>query len=170
MKGRDGIARTVYVARTGQRLTVLHSSSRRPRRPREALWKQPAPAWRDSPITDLAELRNCLLEDPETRAEYETLEPEYGIARELIAARTRAGLGGTAESETPDPPPTGASLDGSDAAPPLPAGAGEPSVLRLDRSHKRAYPRGCGGTAGAGLAGQVQVGLSPRVRGNLVDI
>jgi DNA-binding XRE family transcriptional regulator len=43
-------------------------------------------------MTDLAELKARLLEDPETRAEYETLEPECGIARELIAARARAGL------------------------------------------------------------------------------
>jgi DNA-binding XRE family transcriptional regulator len=43
-------------------------------------------------MTDLAELKARLLEDPDTRAEYEALEPEFAIARELIAARTRAGL------------------------------------------------------------------------------
>ncbi|MEA3274789.1 MAG: helix-turn-helix transcriptional regulator [Pseudomonadota bacterium] len=43
-------------------------------------------------MTDLAELKARLLEDPDTRAEYEALEPEFSIARELIAARTRAGL------------------------------------------------------------------------------
>lgn len=43
-------------------------------------------------MNDLAELKARLLEDPETRAEYEALEPEFAIARELIAARTRAGL------------------------------------------------------------------------------
>lgn len=43
-------------------------------------------------MTELAELKGRLLEDPETRAEYEAMENEYAIARELIAARTRAGL------------------------------------------------------------------------------
>ncbi|NEV64145.1 helix-turn-helix transcriptional regulator [Thiorhodococcus minor] len=43
-------------------------------------------------MTELAELKARLLEDPETRAEYEALEMGYAIARELIAARTRAGL------------------------------------------------------------------------------
>jgi DNA-binding XRE family transcriptional regulator len=43
-------------------------------------------------MTDLAELKARLLEDPETRAQYEALEPEFAIAHELIAARARAGL------------------------------------------------------------------------------
>jgi transcriptional regulator with XRE-family HTH domain len=43
-------------------------------------------------MTDLADLKQRLLEDPDVRAEYEALEPEFAIARELIAARTRAGL------------------------------------------------------------------------------
>jgi DNA-binding XRE family transcriptional regulator len=43
-------------------------------------------------MTEIAELKARLLEDPETRAEYATQEPEFAIARELIAARTRAGL------------------------------------------------------------------------------
>jgi DNA-binding XRE family transcriptional regulator len=43
-------------------------------------------------MTDLAKLKARLLEDPEARAEYEALEPEFALARELIAARARAGL------------------------------------------------------------------------------
>jgi DNA-binding XRE family transcriptional regulator len=43
-------------------------------------------------MTELATLRTRLLEDPETRREYEAQAPEFDIARELIAARTRAGL------------------------------------------------------------------------------
>jgi DNA-binding XRE family transcriptional regulator len=43
-------------------------------------------------MTELAELKARLLEEPETRTAYESMEAEYGIARELIAARTRAGL------------------------------------------------------------------------------
>lgn len=38
LTGRDGIARAVYVARTGQRLTVLHIFSKKTQRtPRQAL-------------------------------------------------------------------------------------------------------------------------------------
>lgn len=43
-------------------------------------------------MTNLAELKDRLLEDPETRAEYDAQAPEFEVARELIAARTRAGL------------------------------------------------------------------------------
>jgi len=40
-----------------------------------------------------------LLADPEVRAEYEALEQEYALARELIAARARAGLSQTELAE-----------------------------------------------------------------------
>ena len=43
-------------------------------------------------MIDLADLKTRLLNDPEIRTEYEALETEYALARELIAARTRAGL------------------------------------------------------------------------------
>ena len=43
-------------------------------------------------MTDLAKLKATLLADEATRAEYEALEPEFAIARELIGARVRAGL------------------------------------------------------------------------------
>jgi ribosome-binding protein aMBF1 (putative translation factor) len=38
------------------------------------------------------DMKARLLADPQTRAEYEALAPEFEVARELIAARTRAGL------------------------------------------------------------------------------
>jgi DNA-binding XRE family transcriptional regulator len=43
-------------------------------------------------MSDLSKLKARLLADPETRAEYEGQAPEFAIARELIAARVRAGL------------------------------------------------------------------------------
>lgn len=43
-------------------------------------------------MTDLKTLEARLLADPETRAEYDDQAPEFAIARELIAARVRAGL------------------------------------------------------------------------------
>lgn len=47
-------------------------------------------------MTSLAKLKTELLRDPKTRAEYEAQAPEFAIARELIAARLRAGLSQTA--------------------------------------------------------------------------
>jgi DNA-binding XRE family transcriptional regulator len=43
-------------------------------------------------MIELAELKTRLLDEPETRVAYESMEAEYAIARELIAARTRAGM------------------------------------------------------------------------------
>lgn len=43
-------------------------------------------------MTDLATLKKRLLADADVRAEYEAQAPEFELARELIAARARAGL------------------------------------------------------------------------------
>lgn len=43
-------------------------------------------------MTDLAKLKARILKNPEVRAEYTAQAPEFELARELIAARTRAGL------------------------------------------------------------------------------
>jgi ribosome-binding protein aMBF1 (putative translation factor) len=43
-------------------------------------------------MTTLKTLKRELLNDAKTRAAYDTLADEYAIARELIAARARAGL------------------------------------------------------------------------------
>lgn len=43
-------------------------------------------------MNDLATLKARILANPEARAEYEAQAPEFDLARELIAARDRAGL------------------------------------------------------------------------------
>ncbi|MDE1952346.1 MAG: helix-turn-helix transcriptional regulator [Betaproteobacteria bacterium] len=43
-------------------------------------------------MKSLQSIKRILLAAPEVRAEYDALEPEFAIARELIAARARAGL------------------------------------------------------------------------------
>jgi DNA-binding XRE family transcriptional regulator len=43
-------------------------------------------------MTDLATLKKRLLADPAAQAEYDAQAPEFAVARELIAARMRAGL------------------------------------------------------------------------------
>ena len=43
-------------------------------------------------MTTLTSLKAALLADTDTRAEYDALAGEFSMARELIAARSRAGL------------------------------------------------------------------------------
>ena len=43
-------------------------------------------------MTELAALKARILANPEARAEYDAQAPEFELARELITARTRAGL------------------------------------------------------------------------------
>jgi DNA-binding XRE family transcriptional regulator len=43
-------------------------------------------------VTELAELKARILANPEVRTEYDAQAPEFALAHELIAARTRAGL------------------------------------------------------------------------------
>lgn len=43
-------------------------------------------------MTELAALKARILANPEALAEYEAQAPEFELARELITARTRAGL------------------------------------------------------------------------------
>lgn len=43
-------------------------------------------------MISMKELKEEALRDPEVRAEYERLGPEYELIRELIHARQRAGL------------------------------------------------------------------------------
>ena len=48
----------------------------------------------------------------------------------------------------------------------IPASAGEPGHVDVDRGHGKVYPRECGGTASFRRAWRHSPGLSPRVRGN----
>ena len=43
-------------------------------------------------MTELAAPKARILANPETRADYEAQAPKFELARELITARTRAGL------------------------------------------------------------------------------
>ncbi len=48
----------------------------------------------------------------------------------------------------------------------IPAGAGEPGAAGRSRRSRSVYPRGCGGTKVVSSPTHVDIGLSPRVRGN----
>ncbi|CAG4917194.1 helix-turn-helix domain-containing protein [Paraburkholderia saeva] len=43
-------------------------------------------------MTNLANIKKRLLADPKTRTAYNAQAPEFAVARELVAARVRAGL------------------------------------------------------------------------------
>ena len=51
----------------------------------------------------------------------------------------------------------------------IPACAGEPRTRRRPDAQSRVYPRVCGGTATPGITIRPRLGLSPRVRGNLLN-
>ena len=65
----------------------------------------------------------------------------------------------------PEPVPGGESPAGS-----IPASAGEPRVTCTLWPKTGVYPRECGGTSDEDAAVVQQVGLSPRVRGNPVNV
>ncbi|MER2139394.1 MAG: transcriptional regulator, partial [Succiniclasticum sp.] len=43
-------------------------------------------------MSDLQELKNELMQDPEFKKEYESLQPEMDITRAILDARIQAGL------------------------------------------------------------------------------
>jgi ribosome-binding protein aMBF1 (putative translation factor) len=93
LTGRDGIGRAIYSAVAGRRLVVL------------CVCKENAkdPAQGDKPGTQAPEgvrfvtkplqrTKRKMLANRQVREAYEALSDEFDLARELIAARARAGL------------------------------------------------------------------------------
>ena len=52
----------------------------------------------------------------------------------------------------------------------IPAPAGEPNLRRTTGSNEEVYPRACGGTVSLVRPHPPYGGLSPRLRGNLIDM
>lgn len=73
----------------------------------------------------LKDLKTELLVRPDTRAEYDALADEFAMARELIAARTRAGL---TQAEVAERMGTGQSTVAR-----LESGKGTPSLRSVQR-------------------------------------
>ena len=103
-------------------------------------------------------------------------EPQSHWTRPRISEVYPRGCGGTAYASgwhlsgcglsprvrgNPSASPTPVYTPGS-----IPAGAGEPGVLRDPGRQLEVYPRGCGGTTWPTAAARGAEGLSPRVRGN----
>ena len=57
----------------------------------------------------------------------------------------------------------------SEAMGSIPARAGEPRYSDIVLGHERVYPRACGGTITSDPEFGINSGLSPRVRGNLIN-
>ena len=80
------------------------------------------------------------------------------------AAVQRAGhIQGLSPRVRGNPPPM---TGGSRATRSIPASAGEPGLSRTGHRFQGVYPRECGGTQASVVTLELQVGLSPRVRGN----
>jgi phage-related protein/DNA-binding XRE family transcriptional regulator len=95
LKGRDGIARAVYVTATRRRVVVVRvfgkKTERTPTRDRAGTQTSQGGHMSSGRIA-MRDIAKEWLKDPEFRAEYEALEPEFALASALIEARTRAGM------------------------------------------------------------------------------
>ena len=83
-----------------------------------------------------------------------------GTPRARLARRVSTGLSPRVRGNHPDP------VRRAGRRGPIPASAGEPSMLRCCEAQRRAYPRECGGTDADADLLTLYPGLSPRVRGN----
>ena len=118
IKGRDGIARAIYVTREG---TPHHHSSCVPQEDPEdtrggdsdRLVENEGARTMTIPFT---ELRKKWEKDPDFRKEYESLQPEFQLARVLIEARAKSGLSQREVAER--------------------MGTSQPTVARLESGHK----------------------------------
>ena len=118
VKGRDGIARAIYVTVKDRRIVILHAF-------RKKTQKNTQGRNSNGPIQiagirvmtiPFSKLRKKWRQDPEFRKEYATLEPEFALAKELIDARADAGLSQEDVAER--------------------MGTSQPAVARLESGHK----------------------------------
>jgi ribosome-binding protein aMBF1 (putative translation factor) len=96
MKGRDGIARAVYVTATGRRIVVVRVFAKKTQRNASAGDRARSEKSQGGKMSTkriaVREAAKEWLKDPEFRAEYDALEEEFALASALITARSRAGM------------------------------------------------------------------------------
>ena len=95
MKGRDGIARAVYVTATGARVVVVRVFGKKTQRTPGARSNSPCDEPRkcyEQPRIPVRQAAKAWLKEPEFRAEYQALEEEFALASALIEARSTAGM------------------------------------------------------------------------------
>ena len=95
MKGRDGIARAVYVTATGRRIVIVRVFTKTPE-DTAARDRARSETSQGGDMTSkriaVRETAKAWLKDADFRAEYQALEEEFALASALIAARSRSGM------------------------------------------------------------------------------
>ncbi len=118
LKGREGIARVIYVTARNRRLVILHAF--RKNDPTNTTSSHPDRVIQDERVGTMTlpctEVRKKWKKDPEFRKEFAALRPEFKLAPELIEARVKTGL---SQSEVASR-----------------MGTSQPAVARLESSHK----------------------------------
>jgi DNA-binding transcriptional regulator YiaG len=92
LTGRDGIARALYVTAIGRRVVVVRAFVKEPEDAARRDRTGAASGKGDRTTISFEEIKSRLLANPEVKAEYDTLAPEFEIAAEPVKARLRAGL------------------------------------------------------------------------------
>ena len=106
---------------------------------------------------------------PRVRGNLESIpldDAKLGLSPRVRGNRTRTYARGSIPACAGEPRPK-SHCGGSTHRRSIPACAGEPSGLTERNANLRVYPRVCGGTHYGTLWEPKQMGLSPRVRGNL---
>lgn len=95
--GRDGIARAIYATARERRVVVLRVFRKKTRKtPKEAL-RRARERGAGATAIPFSELRKEWRKNSGYLGEFEALEPEFRLAREIIEARAAAGLTQIAE-------------------------------------------------------------------------
>ncbi|HMA91519.1 MAG TPA: type II toxin-antitoxin system RelE/ParE family toxin [Polyangiaceae bacterium] len=93
MKGKDGIARAIYVTAIAQRVVVVHAFAKKSQRtPQRALDIARTRQGGNGMTIPVSKLKNRWMKQPGFKAGYDALDEEFALARMLIDARVRAKL------------------------------------------------------------------------------
>ena len=94
MKGRDGIARAIYVTAQGERVIVLHAFVKKTQKTPQRALQIRARARQGGQVMGipLKKVAKRWMKEPVFKEGYDALEDEFALASQLIEARSRAGL------------------------------------------------------------------------------
>ncbi len=94
VKGHDGIGRAIYVTAFEQRIVIVHAFRKKSRKTPTQAVRLALERLKDFEIMTISfdETRKKWFKEPAFLEEYEALEPEFRLAKELIKARSSAGL------------------------------------------------------------------------------
>ena len=93
MKGKDGIARAIYVTASGERVVVVHAFTKDPEDPRSRARDRSGSGEGGSVMgIPVKKIKKRWMKEPGFKEGYNALEQEFSLASMLIEARTRARL------------------------------------------------------------------------------